>query len=151
MALTFVDTGAFLALLSQSDKHHNKATDIYARLIKGTSRLITTNHVIDETCTWLMRNGNTGHKIAVEFGQSMLKSPNVSFWNLSDDPPANTKFIIVSTPPEIERRALAIFSKYDTTGFSFTDCISFALMQKLAIRKTFAFDSHFDILGFERI
>ena len=151
MALIFVDTGAFLALVSQSDNHHSKATDIYEMLMNEPSRLITTNHVIDETCTWLMRNSSAGHKIAVEFAQSMLNNPNISFWNLADDPPDNTKFLIVSTPPEIERRALAIFSKYDTTGFSFTDCVSFAVMQKLSIRKAFTFDSHFDILGFQRM
>lgn len=46
-------------------------------------------------------------------------------------------------------------TEYCTSAVSKTDesadCVSFAVMQSLGISKAFAFDSHFDVLGFERL
>jgi hypothetical protein len=36
-----------------------------------------------------------------------------------------------------------MFRQYEDKGFSFTDCTSFALMERLAINTVFAFDDHF--------
>jgi len=48
-----------------------------------------------------------------------------------------------------ELRALALFKKYADQKISFTDCISFAIMQRLHIQKVFGFDRHFRFLGFD--
>lgn len=55
------------------------------------------------------------------------------------------------TTPDIERAAWDILARYDTAGFSFTDCVSFAVVQSLGIKKAFTFDKHYDMLGFERL
>lgn len=55
------------------------------------------------------------------------------------------------TTPEIENTAWQIFEKYDTAEFSFTDCVSFAVMQAMGLKKAFTFDSHYDIIGFQRL
>jgi len=39
-------------------------------------------------------------------------------------------------------RAWRIFQQYKDKGFSFTDCISFAVMERHKIRAAFAFDEH---------
>jgi predicted nucleic acid-binding protein len=44
---------------------------------------------------------------------------------------------------EDEERAWRIFRQYDDKAFSFTDCTSFALMERLDINAVFAFDDHF--------
>ena len=45
-------------------------------------------------------------------------------------------------------RGWKIFDKYDDKDFSFTDCTSFALMERLKVKSAFAFDVHFRQYGF---
>ena len=65
-------------------------------------------------------------------------------------PSASTLVVLYSTP-ETESAAWDIFARYDTAGFSFTDCVSFVVMEALGIRKAFTFDEHFEVMGFERV
>jgi len=47
-----------------------------------------------------------------------------------------------------ERRALVILEQYKDKDFSLCDAISFAVMERLRISYTFAFDRHFAQYGF---
>ena len=49
--------------------------------------------------------------------------------------------------PEDEKKAWEIFVKYRDKTFSFTDCSSFALMERIGITEVFAFDEHFTQYG----
>lgn len=51
---------------------------------------------------------------------------------------------------EIEEKAWDIFERYDDKDFSFTDCVSFVVMREMGIKETFAFDEHFNQMGFIR-
>jgi predicted nucleic acid-binding protein len=42
------------------------------------------------------------------------------------------------------QKALQVFRDYSDHLFSFVDCTSFAVMERLGIIHAFAFDSHFD-------
>ena len=42
-----------------------------------------------------------------------------------------------------ESKAWEIFVQYEDKGFSFTDCTSFAIMERLKIDTAFVFDDHF--------
>jgi predicted nucleic acid-binding protein len=44
-------------------------------------------------------------------------------------------------------RAIAIYRSYADKHWSFTDCTSFAVMERLAVTKAFAFDEHFRQFG----
>lgn len=147
----FVDTGAFIALLNDDDKYHREALWIYTYLLDEGYLLYTTNHIVDETCSWLLRDRDCGHGAAIRFGE-MIRS--VSVPATAGDEPAwigDRKAILIYSTPEVEGSAWDILAHYRSTGFSFTDCTSFAVMRILSIRKVFAFDVHFDIMGFERI
>jgi len=45
--------------------------------------------------------------------------------------------LIAYVNASVEAEAWRILARYDTAGFSFTDCISFAVMQSLGIKKVF--------------
>lgn len=63
--MTFVDSGAWIALYSLRDQHHAKANAIFGSLEQQRARLLTTDYVIDETVTRFRYDA--GHSAAVAF------------------------------------------------------------------------------------
>lgn len=57
--------------------------------------------------------------------------------------------IFIDTGAFLARYIEQLLQKYADQGVSFTDCVSFVLMQKGDIRRVFSFDRHFRIAGFE--
>ena len=51
----------------------------------------------------------------------------------------------------MEAQALDILRRYDDQDFSYTDAVSFALMQHMKLTHAFAFDHHFSTMGFVRL
>jgi hypothetical protein len=145
----FIDSGAFIALLSEKDAHHREALATYLSLMADRVGLLTTNHVVDEACTRLLRTGPGGHRLALGFGEMIGNSKVHTDKGLPYR--TGTGLLVLYSTPEIERRAWEIFGKYDTARFSYTDCVSFAVMQMLSLSQAFAFDSHFDMMGFQRL
>ena len=123
----FVDTGAWYALLDKSDANHRVAVKFYDSLVHP---LVTSNYIADEVIT-LVRN-RLGYKVAVEIGQKL--------W---DESIAN----LIRVMPGDEKKAWEIFVGYQDKIFSFTDCTSFALMERMGIMEVFAFDEHFTQYG----
>ena len=128
MKRVFVDTGAWYALVDKKDPDHEKA----ASFIRANAfPLITSNFIFSETVTLIrMRLGWT---IAADFGKKLRESGFVSLVSLKD---------------EDEARAWEIFLKYKDKDFSYTDCTSFAFMERLRIDTAFSFDSHFRAMKF---
>jgi hypothetical protein len=104
------------------------------KLLQQGYRYVTTNFVLDETYTLLLRKG--GHHIAVRFGDRIGQTQLVEIIHIS---------------PSIEEDAWLVFKKYDDKLFSFTDCISFVVMRQHDIHKTFTSDHHFRQMGFETL
>lgn len=50
--------------------------------------------------------------------------------------------------PEDWRRAIQMVRKYGDQGISCTDCLSFAIMRRLGIKKVLGFDRRFAAAGF---
>jgi predicted nucleic acid-binding protein len=50
-----------------------------------------------------------------------------------------------------ELKARDILRAYTDKSFSYTDATSFAVMERLRIRRAFAFDKHFEQYGFELV
>jgi len=128
--MIFIDTGAFIARYIKNDNHHFEAINKWDNLIKRKKKLFTSNHIIDETITFLARK--TNYLLALDKGRRIYSS------NLFD---------ILRTNLEDEIRALRYFEKYADKKISFTDCLSMALIERYRISKIFTFDSHFKYLN----
>lgn len=126
-SLLFVDTSAWFALLDRKDRNHLPA----ARFIhESRVPLVTSTYVLDETVTLALRH--LGHALAVRVGGQIWTEEIAR---------------LVHVTPVDEAMAWSIFTRHPDKGFSFTDCTSFALMQRLGIDTAFAFDTHFEQYG----
>ncbi len=125
--LLFVDTSAWYALVDRTDRNHAAATE-FAR--HATDPFVTSTYILDETVTLVKRH--MGHAAATRFGQR-LWSEEVAR--------------LVRVSPADEALAWNIFTRYADKGFSYTDCTSFALMERLRLDSAFAFDAHFEQYG----
>jgi predicted nucleic acid-binding protein len=121
------DTSAWYALFDEDDKHHERANIFYVR---NLFPFVTTNFIIDETLTLVKKR--LGHRQAVEAGKNLINQESSS---------------LITITPEDESTAWRIFQRYDDKGFSFTDCTTFAVMERLKIPSVFTFDEHFKQYG----
>lgn len=129
MRRVFVDTGAWYALVDRSDPDHPEARRFFEA---NRIPLATSNFVFDETVTLLRRR--LGWAVAVEFGRRLKGSELAG---------------MVHVTGEDEDAAWEIFRKFRDKDFSYTDCTSFAVMERLKLRTAFAFDGHFAATGCE--
>lgn len=125
--LVFVDTSAWYALLDRKDRNHRAAV----RFVEESRiPLVTSTYVLDETVTPV--KAHLGHAAAVRFGESAWREEVARLLRVS---------------PEDEREAWTIFVRHADKGFSYTDCTSFAVMERLHLDSAFAFDAHFEQYG----
>lgn len=129
--MIFIDTGAFLARYLERDEHHETALGGFSQLERGRLPAATSVHVLDETITLLGRWA--GHAFAAERARFIFASRALQ---------------ILRPTPGQEIEALAEFERFADQHLSFTDALSFVLMQERSIREAFAFDRHFLLAGF---
>jgi predicted nucleic acid-binding protein len=127
----FLDTAGFLALWDAADEHHTQALRLQEDLTRSGRRFLTTDYVIDETVTLLLVRHS--HAAASDFLRSVMSSESVQHhWVTAD------RF----------HTAADFFARHDDKEWSFTDCVSFALMHELNVRDSFTTDRHFRQAGF---
>lgn len=124
----FVDTGAWYALVDKKDPKHNAAKHFF---LANKMPCVTTNFIFDETITLI--SARLGWVVARDFG---LKLKNSKFTSL------------LPVKNEDEDIAWKIFLKYEDKNFSYTDCTSFAFMERLKLNTAFSFDKHFLAMKF---
>jgi len=130
----FIDTSAFLALEDESDQYYEKALQFREQVLrKGRYEIITTSYILDETLTLVRFRINI--EASIDFSKKIRKSRVIKMVHVSK---------------EFEEKALDIFERYDDKDFSFTDCVSFVVMWDKGIKEAFAFDQHFNQMGFIR-
>jgi predicted nucleic acid-binding protein len=123
----FVDTGAWFALFVREDPDHRAAT---TWLVQNEEPLTTSDYVIDELLTLLRVRGQG--KRAVEVGKGLFAEQLATvFW----------------VTPEDVYQAWDFFSNFTDKGWSFTDCVSRAVMERMEVKRAFAFDRHFSQFG----
>ena len=126
--MIFVDTGAWFAVAVRNDPDHEAGMKWLRR---NREPLITTDHVLAETATLIRMRDKTarGHRLAVRVASSLLRQQSAILQNI--------------TAADLQK-ALQVFRRYSDHLFSFVDCTSFAVMERLGITQAFAFDTHFD-------
>lgn len=132
--MTFIDTGFLFALFVEGDVNHERVQDVFKeyRGRRLDQVLVTTNHVVGETVTLLRKRGHPDpavrHGLAVRVGEQLL---------------AGTLGRVHRATEKEERAALAYLEKHQDQDYSFADCLSFVVMQKLGIREALAVDRDF--------
>jgi predicted nucleic acid-binding protein len=127
----FVDTGAWFALADEDDAHHKDAASIFPSLLQSYKELVTSNLVVAESYILILKG--LGHNAAVDFLDHMNGSPRIKRLHATFD---------------IEKEAEEILKRYIDQDFSYTDAVSFSIMNKFKIKKAFTYDKHFQTMGF---
>jgi predicted nucleic acid-binding protein len=122
-----VDAVAWYASLIPTDPDHSAAT---AWLSQNQEPLLTTDYMIDETLTLLKARGQKQRalRLAASFQAGNLGT------------------IHFLTQAEFGE-ALQVFQRYADKEWSFTDCTSKVIIEKLGLAKAFTFDHHFRQFG----
>jgi predicted nucleic acid-binding protein len=128
----YIDTGAFLARHLSKDQYHLQAQVYWGAIHKKNEACATSNFVLDETFTLMGRRA--GYNFTAQRARNIYASESLK--------------ILRPTRKE-ELKAIDIFEKYSDQRISFTDCISFVLMQTKKIKRVFTFDHHFQFFGFQ--
>jgi predicted nucleic acid-binding protein len=125
--MIFVDTSAWYAVFSRRDVNHAAATQAIRSFRQP---LVTTDYVVDETLTLFKARGE--QRRAMSFGQRVIEGQ----W---------TKVERVSDQDFVD--AWNVFKAFHDKQWSFTDCTSRVVMQRLGVQQAFAFDDHFRQFG----
>jgi len=125
--MVFVDTSGWYAALVPSDPDHEKARAWFAA---NRSDLFVTDFIIDELLTLLRYRKE--HRRASEIGDELF---------------GGTMARIEWVTPADVHEAWAFFRGFQDKNWSFTDCVSRAVMSRLEIKEAFSFDEHFRQFG----
>lgn len=132
--MIFVDSGAFIARHLAKDQHHKVASRVWMDIGRAGERCLTSNFVVDEALTLIGRRA--GRRFAASVGRQIYASRVLELLRPGADD---------------EIAALARLEKLHDQDVSFTDCVSFVLMERRKVRRAFTFDHHFQIAGFEMV
>jgi len=129
--MRFVDTSFWVALQFRRDGHYEEARRLWR---DGSHALITTNHVLGETWTFLRRR--LGHPAARDFIDRAPRSPRLAVHHVDET---------------TELEAWEWLGRHDERSYSFVDATSFAVMRRLRLREALAFDGDFAAAGFTEL
>jgi predicted nucleic acid-binding protein len=138
METIFVDTSAWDAIEDSRDRHHSAALRFKEELVQQRVPLYITNFILDECYTLLLRNIGYARTVVFKRAIDLMRTGGI--------------LVIVHVSVEIEHAAWEVFERFNQDkAWSFTDCTSKVVMENLGIQHVFAFDHHFDQMGFLRL
>ena len=126
-----VDASAWLALLSLSDGRHMDAERAFIHLRERKAPLLTTNLIVAEVQRLLLFRvgGHAGRRFLALLSSAPL--------------------LTLCFPGDREHtRALAWLDRYPDQSISYTDAVSFAVMEAARCRVALSFDEDFSVAGF---
>jgi len=124
----FVDTSFYIARVMPRDQWHGKAL----RAVRPGISFITSTLVINETISLLQARG------LLSAAMAFLREGRLSH-----------DVLIVYPDASLQSEGWDLFARWGGAGASAVDCVSFAIMRKMSIRKAFTFDGHFRTAGFD--
>lgn len=125
--MIFVDTSAWFASVVPSDADHRAAS---LWVSQNTQALLTTDYVIDETLT-LLRTRREAQR-AISLGEAFFSNELSTIYYLTEEDVWQT---------------WQTFQQFADKNWSFTDCASKVVMEKLELIQAFSFDRHFRQFG----
>jgi uncharacterized protein len=125
--MIFVDSGAWFAAAVPSDRRYAEAQRWMGQ---NRERLLTSDYVVDETLTLLRARGEPNR--AITLGSQFFRGDLTAIHYLTE---------------EDIQRAWDVFRRYSDKEWSFTDCTSKVVMERLQFITAFAFDRHFHQFG----
>lgn len=125
----FVDSAAFYALTDPRDDNHAAAIAAGQRMAQAGNDLYTTNFVLAEAHTLILnRMGrNAAERVLDQLYASAIR--------------------IIRVTERDETRARAIIHQSQDKEYSLVDAISFAVTERLHIRRAWTYDHHFSQFG----
>jgi predicted nucleic acid-binding protein len=128
-----LDTGALFALVKPNDIHHVEAVNCLNCLQKDSHPLFVSNATIYETYRLILHE--LGIRKALDFLEDIF------------DGSVRIEYVT----PNDEEKAKAYLKQFDDKPLTFVDALNFVVMKRINIFKVFAFDQHFNFLGFIKI
>ncbi|MBI5360295.1 MAG: type II toxin-antitoxin system VapC family toxin [Planctomycetes bacterium] len=125
-------------MTDNKDINHLKSVGFRNKLLISKTRLLTTNFVMDETFTLMLMD--LGYKKTVEFKNNL---DQLVYSNL---------LMYYTITQQTEEEAWHVFKSFNKDKtWSFTDCTSKVVMDSLGANEAFAFDRHFEQMGFTKL
>jgi len=125
----FIDTSAMFAFLDADDEHHAAAAETWRRLDHDTATLVTHNYVLIEAAALIQRR--LGGEALRDFMEAVVPL-----------------LAVVWIGRDLHQAAAAALLMSGRRRVSLVDCASFEVMRRAGIREFFAFDPHFNEMGF---
>lgn len=129
----FIDTSAWIAYYLSDETNHIRIKSIIKRLLKERAIVFTSNDVIDETVTRLVKTTNS--KIVAQFIKVI--SENISKNSLTQ----------LWVDEQIQAEAFELVQKFAEHKLSLTDATTIALIKKFNIESVVSLDSDFVKVG----
>ena len=134
MTTVFVDTSAWIAIVSRVDSRHEQARAYYRSLMSDTD-LVTSDYVLGESITFLAYR-HRRHE-ALELHSMVQAATHINALTME------------WITPSVHDNAWDIFQRYDDQIFSYCDCTSIAICSSRSVDFVFGFDRDFEVAGFE--
>ena len=132
----FVDTSAWMAIVDSSDVNHGPAL-AFQRELANTSQLIVTNYILDELYTLVLID--LGYHKAVDIKEKLDRMGEAGILQ------------VVWVDQTLDTAGWSVFERFNRDKqWSFTACVSYAVMKRLRLTEVFSFDHHFEQMSFIR-
>ena len=130
----FLDTSGLIALSDKKDRNHEAARAYLEDKVHKGARFVLGRNVLVEYIDGVTKR--IGKKKALEELHNIL----------------NSKLLVIEPVSKVDwDLAVKYFRKYDDQQIDITDCLSFALMERLGLDTAMTFDSDFRTHGFKAV
>jgi hypothetical protein len=128
----FVDSGAWIALLSARDGHHREAEAMFRAAIAQRRELLTSNLIVAEVHRFILFHAG-------------IEAAAVALARIDASALVRLQFATLAH----HGAARAWLERFDDQKFSYTDAVSFAMMETSGSRVAMSFDHDFVVAGFQ--
>lgn len=130
-ARVLVDSGAWIALVRARDGHHDESERLFRRAIRERVALVTTNLILAEVQRFVLFHA--GPRPAALVLERIEASPHLE---------------VVFADRDDHVAALAWLKKLRDQSLTYTDAVSFAVMERRPCAAAMSFDADFSVAGF---